>query len=83
VCAVHVDRPDAPNKENKVHRFVLSEKQPSILFIPKEYANGIKALEPNTRILFFSDTSLEKSKNDDYRIPYDYWGKNIWVVDNR
>lgn len=83
VAAVKMDNVVAPSKENELNRFVLSSRKPTILFIPAGYANGFKALENNTKIIFFSTSTLEESKGDDYRFAYDYWGKEIWQVENR
>jgi dTDP-4-dehydrorhamnose 3,5-epimerase len=83
VAAVKMDDTIKPNKSNEVCRFVLSSRKPNILYIPAGYANGLRAIEENTKIIFFSTSSLEESKNDDYRFPYDYWGKEIWNVENR
>jgi nucleoside-diphosphate-sugar epimerase/dTDP-4-dehydrorhamnose 3,5-epimerase-like enzyme len=83
VAAVELDDYESPSKKQKVNRFILSDKNPQILFIPPKYANGFRPLENDTRILFFSTSSLEESKGDDYRYPADYWGENIWEVENR
>lgn len=83
VAAVKMDDTATPNKENEVSRYVFSEKKPQILFIPPGYANGFKALELNTKVIFFSTSTLEDSKNDDYRFPADYWGSKIWQIENR
>ncbi len=64
-------------------RYVLSARNPQLLYIPAGYANGFRSLEPNTKILFFSSTTIEEAKTDDYRFPYDYFGKEIWEVENR
>ncbi|MFX1355388.1 MAG: dTDP-4-dehydrorhamnose 3,5-epimerase family protein, partial [Promethearchaeota archaeon] len=83
VAAVKMDDIKSPSKHQKVNRFILTDKHPQILFIPPKFANGFKSLEEDTRILFFSTSSLEESKGDDYRFPADYWGKQIWEVENR
>ena len=72
-----------PSKDNEVFRYVLSPRKSSILHIPAGYANGFKALEPNTKVIFFSTSTLDESKGDDYRFPADYWGKNVWEIENR
>jgi len=82
LVAVEIDDFAKPSKDSKVHRFILSAKKPSILYIPPGYANGFKVLEKDTKIIFFSTLSLEESKKDDYRFPYDYWGKEIWEIKN-
>jgi len=83
VAAVELDDIKSPSKNKKVNRFILSDKKPQVLFIPPKYANGFRPLEEDTRILFFSTSSLEESKGDDYRFPVDYWGKDVWEVENR
>jgi dTDP-4-dehydrorhamnose 3,5-epimerase len=65
----------------EVKKFVLSDKKPTVLYIPKNCANGFKTLEENTDLLFFSTSTLEESLNDDIRFPYDKW--NIWNKDYR
>jgi len=54
-----------------VEKFVLSDKSPKILYIPPENYNGFQTLEENTIILFFSTSTLEESKVDDIREPYE------------
>ncbi len=83
VAAVKMDNLETPDKNNEVNRFILSDRQPSILYIPAGYANGFKSLEADTKIIFFSTSSLEESKGDDYRFPVDYWGNDVWSVENR
>jgi len=83
IAAVEMDDTTKPKESNEVYRFILSSKKPCVLYIPSGYANGLKVLEENTKIIFFSTSSLEESKGDDYRFPYDYWGKEIWDVENR
>jgi dTDP-4-dehydrorhamnose 3,5-epimerase len=83
LCAAPMSDPKDPSKEVKVERLVMSAKKPRIVFIPPGYANGFRSLEKNTSIVIFSTSSLEESKGDDYRFPYDYWGTEIWEVENR
>jgi dTDP-4-dehydrorhamnose 3,5-epimerase len=72
----------SPKKDSEIKRFILSSKKPAILCIPAGFAHGFKVLDVNTKIMFFSNLSLEESKNDDYRFAYDYWGKEIWEIRN-
>jgi dTDP-4-dehydrorhamnose 3,5-epimerase-like enzyme len=83
VAAVEMNDTQTPNKQNKINRFVLSDKKPSILYIPAGFANGFRFLTPNGKIFFFSTSSTEESKGDDYRFPADYWGKEVWEIINR
>jgi len=81
VAAVAIDDWTTPTKSAKVHRFVLSEYQPAVLFIPPGYANGFKTLRAETRLIFFSTASLDESRTDDYRFEADYW--DPWTVEER
>lgn len=83
VAGVKLDNIKSPSKDLEVKRYILSDKQPKILFIPPGYANGFKPLKDDTRIIFFSTTTLDDSKEDDYRFPADYWGNEIWKVEHR
>lgn len=64
-----------------VSKYVLSDVSPKILFIPAGHYNGFMSLEENTRIIFFSTSTIEESKGDDIRKPYDCW--NVWEEDFR
>jgi dTDP-4-dehydrorhamnose 3,5-epimerase len=84
VLLVPLDKTENPSKDVEVQRFVLTASSPSILYIPAGYANGFKFLSKDSKVLFFSTKSLSDSEqNDDYRYNYDYWGKDIWEVENR
>ena len=80
ILAVALDDPENPDKNNKVHQFILDRNEPSVLHIPAGYANGTRALESDTEIIFFSTLSLEDSKNDDFPFPPEYWGEEIWNI---
>jgi dTDP-4-dehydrorhamnose 3,5-epimerase len=66
---------------NEVEKVVLSSEKPGVLYIPQRHFNGFKNLVDNTVILFFSTSTLEESKGDDIRKPYNHW--NIWQEDYR
>lgn len=65
----------------EIKKFILSDKSPKILWIPPGYYNGFKSLEENTKILFFSTSTIEESLGDDIRKEYDKW--NIWEENYR
>jgi len=62
-------------------KFVMSSSSPSALFIPPNYGNGFMSLEEGTILMFFSTSTLEESKGDDIRLPFDAW--DIWQEDFR
>jgi len=83
IAAAKLSDIKSPDKNEKVYRFVISDKDPAICRIPAGYANGFKVLEDTSKILFFSTNTLDESLDDDYRYPFDYWGKEVWEVENR
>lgn len=66
---------------NVIDKYVLSDKKPTVLWIPGGYANGFKTLEEDTILMFFSTASIAETKGDDERFPYDKW--DIWAKDYR
>ena len=44
-----------------------------LLSIPEGYANGAMNLEENSKIMYFSSSTLEDSLSDDYRFDSKYW----------
>ena len=70
-----------PGNLTGLSKHVLSDKSPAVLWIPAGHYNGFKSLEEDTRIMFFSTATLEESKGDDIRLPFDAF--NIWQEDFR
>ena len=68
-------------KSSKPHKFTLDSSSLDILYIPKGYANGFMNLKNNTKIIFFSDSTIEETVDDDIRFDYDKW--NIWSKNYR
>ena len=62
----------------EIHRFVLSDEKPGVLRIPSGFAHGSMTLKADTRLIFFSTSTVAESLEDDYRYPFDYW--NPWNV---
>lgn len=67
----------------KTERFVLSALQPKILYIPPGMANGFRTIEKDTILMFFSTSSLEESKGDDYRFTINQHGYDPFNVEIR
>jgi dTDP-4-dehydrorhamnose 3,5-epimerase-like enzyme len=84
IILVKLDNVESPSKKSELLKYVLSSDSPSILHIPAGYANGFKILRNDTRMIFYSTKSLKDSEeHDDYRYPYNYWGDDIWKIENR
>ena len=81
VGAVKMSNEINPDKSQAPERFVLSSDTPSILIVPSGYANGFKTLSEDALVLIFSSSTLDESKDDDYRFSYDYC--NIWDIEPR
>ena len=81
IAAVKVDNWDKPSKNLKIYRYVLSSKKPSVLFIPDGYAHGFMTLKKNTKLIFFSTSTLQESLGDDFRYDAYYW--NPWQIIER
>ena len=78
ICAVKIDDWDNPSQDLPVEKVTLSENKSQILMIPPGYANGIKALKHDSKLLVFSSLTLENAKSDDYRFEASLWyGWNI------
>ena len=81
LCGVKVDDWQNPSKDLKIHRFVLSETTPSVLFLPAGYANGAMSLSEDAQILVYSTSTLQESLNDDIRFPSRLW--DPWTIEER
>ena len=81
IGAVEIDDWDNPSKDSKVWRYVLSDSKPSILYIPAGYANGFMSLSAETKLIFFSTSSLKETKGDDIRYDAYYW--DPWKIIER
>jgi len=81
IGVVKIDDWENPSKDSKIWRYVLSERKPSVLYIPAGYANGFMSLTSETKLFFFSTSSLEETHGDDIRYDAHYW--NPWEIIER
>ena len=58
-------------------KLVLTALKPQVVYIPPNSASGFKTLTDDAQVMFFSTTTFEESKNDDFRFPPDTW--DIWT----
>lgn len=73
IAAVPIANWEHPSKNADISRYILSASKPSVLFIPKGYANGFMSLTEHTKLMFFSTATLEESMEDDIRYDSHYW----------
>lgn len=78
IAAVKINNFENPSKDAKVHRYLMNAQKPSVLYIPAGYANGFISLTKDAQIIFFSTSTTEDSKNDDYRYDPRYWDLPIY-----
>ena len=81
IAAVEIDNWEKPSKKNKIWKFVLSEHNPSILYIPAGYANGFMSLNAEAKLIWYSTATIEEAKEDDIRYDAYYW--NAWEIEER
>lgn len=81
ICGVQVDNWTNPSKDVKVHRFVLSEKNPMVLYLPAGFANGAMSLTEDAQVMVFSTSTLQESLQDDIRFESHYW--DPWQIEER
>ena len=73
VAWVKIDDFENPSRDLLPEYHILSTENSEIISVPKGYANGLKALEPNSELLIFSDMDLEESVNKKIRFSADWW----------
>jgi dTDP-4-dehydrorhamnose 3,5-epimerase len=70
---VKIDDFENPSDNLKADYKILSEGKNEFLFIPKGYANGLKALKNNSTIQVYSDFSLDESIKEKVRFNPEKW----------
>lgn len=81
VAAVFMSDTVSPDKTAPVYRFAIDSESHAAIYIPAGYANGLMSLTMDAEFTVISSASLEESKGDDYRFPFDYWG--AWDIEQR
>ena|ERR1035437_806323 len=81
VAAVLIDNWEKPSKNAEVYRYILSSQKPAILYIPPGYANGFMSLTLDAKLIFYSTSTIEESRNDDTRYDSRHW--DAWQVIER
>jgi dTDP-4-dehydrorhamnose 3,5-epimerase len=73
IAWVKIDDFENPSENLIPEYHLLSANNSELLSVPKGYANGLKALEPNSELMIFSDLDVEESINEKIRYPADKW----------
>ena len=53
--------------------FILKSESNEILHVPGGFANGFKALVPQSKMMVFSDCTVEESSHDNFRFDANKW----------
>lgn len=77
IAAVNMDN------NQKWDKLVLDERKPQIIKIPANYYNGFKLLTKDAKLMFFSTSTIEEAKYDDYRKPLTEIMPEIFNIEER
>lgn len=70
---VKIDDWENPSPDLKPEVFHLSAAESKVLYIPEGYANGIKAEEPDSILMVFSNKILSEAVHDSWRYDSEMW----------
>ena len=73
IAWVKIDDFDNPSSTLIPEHHIIEQERSEIVCIPKGYANGLRALEPNSELMIFSDMDLEQSVNERHRYDSHFW----------
>lgn len=73
VVLVKIDNWESPSDQCETFEYNLQADKPEILHIPGGYANGFKALLADSKLIIFSDFTLQQSIRDEYRYDQNKW----------
>ncbi|ACU62187.1 cupin domain-containing protein [Chitinophaga pinensis] len=73
IAWVEVDDWEQPSSDLPAEHVILEEGTPAVLHIPAGYANGIKALEPGSVLMVYSNLNLEASAADRWSFDQHLW----------
>lgn len=68
-----LDNFENPSVDLVAERHELIAENPMILAVPGGFANGFKAYKENSKLIVFSNFTLEESKADNFRFPLEQW----------
>lgn len=64
----------------EIYHFYIGEKNPGILVIPELFCHGYTNLNSTTTgLLYWVTQKYNNNKPDEYRIPWDISGKELWL----
>lgn len=73
---VKPDNWDNPSKNLIVEKITLKDSESKILKIPPGYANGIRQLENNSKLIVFSNFDINQASTDNHKFDLNSWELN-------
>lgn len=73
VVLVKPDNWEHPGELLPLMEFDLEASANEVLYIPNGFANGFKALHPNSKMMIYTDSHIEDAAKDDLRFSPDKW----------
>ena len=70
---IQIDDFASPSEKLRVNECIISSNNNNILHVPGGFANGFRSLSEVSRLVVFSSSTLEESKEDDYRFEAHSW----------
>ncbi len=67
------DNWENPSQNLQVEKIILSETESKVLYIPPGYANGLKALEENSKLMVFSNFTIQEATTDNIKFDINTW----------
>lgn len=74
---IKVDDFETPNINLEIEKYFLDANEPIVLAVPEGYATAFKGVKNNSKLIVYSNFTLEQSKNDDFRFSLDTF-KSDW-----
>ena len=73
IALVQPDNWEKPSQNLGVQKFVLKADENQVLFISGGFANGMMALENNSKVMLYSNFTAKESANDNFRFDKNNW----------
>ena len=73
LALVKIDNWDSPSENLEAEIFSLNENESRLIYVPAGYANCLKANEPNSIMIVYSDKILSEALGDSWRYDKDMW----------
>ncbi len=70
---VKIDDWEQPSPDLHAETYTLTSGTSRVLYVPEGYANGFRAIEPESELLVFSNKILSAALEDSWRYPAEMW----------